>query len=274
MQGFFIHVANGTWPVTGTLAMNNSVRITDMTHSFTKSKSNNSVPLLRLVAGFSDDPASADPVVIYFDEKASDGFDSNLDALKLMNTDLMVTNLYTVGSDGAKLSISALPPVTDNLCKVPLGLKLNKAGNVIFKIRDVDESFTGMRIYLSDVLTDTEQDLLPDKEYSLYLNTGEYPDRFFLNLSNITTDIDDKTQNNDLFSVYSTHGILKAEINSKPGENGIFFINNLTGQVLFTEKIYQPGYHEFNTGLKDGVYIVTYICGTKRSSKKIIILNP
>src|SRR5450759_5790523 len=37
MQGFFIHVSDGAWPITGTLALNNSVRITDMTHSFIKS---------------------------------------------------------------------------------------------------------------------------------------------------------------------------------------------------------------------------------------------
>ncbi len=56
MQGFFIHVTDGAWPVTGTLALNNSVRITNLTHSFTKSlKACISVPLLRLTSGFSDD---------------------------------------------------------------------------------------------------------------------------------------------------------------------------------------------------------------------------
>ena len=37
MQGFFIHVTDGSYPVTGTLSMNNSVRITDLTHAFLKS---------------------------------------------------------------------------------------------------------------------------------------------------------------------------------------------------------------------------------------------
>ena len=76
--------------------LNNSVRITDLTHSFTKyERSALSVPLLRLTAGFSDDAASADPAVIYFDEKATPDFDSQLDALKLFNTDYAVANLYT-----------------------------------------------------------------------------------------------------------------------------------------------------------------------------------
>jgi len=40
MQGFFVHVSDGSWPVTGTLAMDNSVRITDLTHTLTKSDVN------------------------------------------------------------------------------------------------------------------------------------------------------------------------------------------------------------------------------------------
>ena len=58
MQGFFVHVTNGAFPVTGTLAMDNSVRITDMTHSFIKSDGKGTIPLLRLIAGYSDDKTS------------------------------------------------------------------------------------------------------------------------------------------------------------------------------------------------------------------------
>ena len=49
---------DGAFPVTGTLEMNNNVRVTDMTHSFMKkSGEENSIPLLRLAAKFDDDPA-------------------------------------------------------------------------------------------------------------------------------------------------------------------------------------------------------------------------
>ena len=193
MQGFFIHVSNGTFPVTGTLGMNNSVRITDLNHSFTKSLNiSSSPPLLRLSAEFSDDQASADRAVIYFDEKATPDFDSQLDALKLLNTDWAVSNLYTVNPDGTKLSISALPPVSDNLLQIPLGLKLNREGSIIFRIRDIDESLTGIRIYITDITAGIDQDLLPDKKYRVSLGTGEYDNRFFLNFSDIETGIKDE----------------------------------------------------------------------------------
>ena len=248
MQGFFVHVSDGTYPVTGTLAMNNSVRVTDLTHSFIKSDGINTGSLLRLDASFADDPASKDPVVIYFDEKALNAFDGQLDALKLMNTDLKVPNLYAMSSDGKKLSISALPFSSDTLCEVPLGLKTNKTGTVIFRIRDIEGTFSEMGISLSDKVTGIDQDLLPDNEYSIYLDAGEYQNRFFLNLSNVSTGISGATTDNNLFNIYSSHGILKADIFSLPGENGILRLFNLTGQLIFIRNIYAPGYYEFNPG--------------------------
>jgi hypothetical protein len=273
MQGFFVHVSNGTFPVTGILSMTNSVRITDVTHPFTK-KGLNTVQLLRLAVKFSDDTASVDPLVVYFNETAMPEFDGQLDALKLMNTDLNVPNLYSVTPDGIKLSISALPLITDDFCSVPLGLKLNREGNgtIIFRILNIDESLSGMRIYLTDTVAGIEQDLLPDKAYSVSLEKGEYLNRFFLNLSVSPTDVKpDIRELDDLFSIYSSHGVLKADIKKLDGNEGRLVIYNLTGQVLFIKEIFDTGYFEFNPGIKDGIYITSYTTGTKRSSKKISI---
>jgi hypothetical protein len=270
MQGFFVHVTDGSWPVTGTLAMNNSVRITDLTHPLTKSDID-SRSLIRLTAEFSDDTVSVDPVVIYFDEKATNEFDGQLDALKLMNTDFMVPNIYAIGSDGVKLSISALPVISDTLFTVPLGLKINRDGNIIFKIRNLEGPLANMEIFLSDLTAKTEHDLLSGKDYTLDLTTGLYENRFFLNFRNLETGIPDYYDDDDLFSVYSYHGILKLEISTLPSTEGTLFISNLTGQMLLITKYYEPGYYELNPGLKNGIYIVSFISGTKKSSKKVFI---
>lgn len=272
MQGFFVHVTDGTWPVTGTLATNNNVRVTDLTHPLIKSEIN-SRSLIRLTAEFSDDTLSVDPVVIYFDEEATDKFDGQLDALKLMNTDLMVPNLYTVGSDGVRLSISALPIISDTLYRIPLGLKINRDGNIIFRIRTIEGNLVDMEIYISDIVANIEQDLLPDKDYRLYLTTGQYENRFFLNFLNLGTGIPDYTAEGDLFSIYCSHGILKLEINSLRGADGTLMISNITGQILLIKKYYESGYYELNPDLKNGIYIVSFISGTNRSSKKIFIQN-
>ncbi len=99
MQGFFVHVSNGAFPVTGTLGITNNVRTNDLTHAFLKSMKADTLPLLRISAGFADNGTPFDPAVIYFDSSATQLFDKNLDALKLMNTDILVPNLYSLTSD-------------------------------------------------------------------------------------------------------------------------------------------------------------------------------
>lgn len=272
MQGFFVHVSDGAWPVEGTLGMNNNVRVTNLNHHLIKSE-NSERPLIRLTAEFSDDTVSVDPVVIYFDEKATDLFDGQLDALKLMNTDFMVPNLYAVGSDGAKFSISALPIISDTLLRVPLGLKLNRDGNVIFKISTLEGDLTEMEIYFSDIETGMKQSLLHNDQYEVSLDYGQYENRFFLNFRNIWTGIPEYPLTDDLFNIYCSHGILKLEIITLPGADGTLMITNLTGQILVVKNYYEPGYYELNPGLKNGIYLVSFFSGQKRSSQKIFIQN-
>ena len=273
MQGFFVHVSNGTFPVTGTLELNNNVRITDMTHSFTKSIGENSVPLLRLTAGYSDDTVSTDPAVIYFDEKASPGFDGNLDALKLMNTDLKVTNLYSVASDGYNLSINALPLADDSLLIVPLGLKIEKNGSMTFSIREISNLPWGTQIYIHDEVTGADQSLNLYRGYNIYLAAGEYNNRFSLRFVKGSTDVPENRPGTDMLSIYNSKGALIADISLLYGNRGTLIINNISGQAVFRKDIYEPGYHEFNPHLINGIYIVSFISGNTRDTKKILILN-
>jgi hypothetical protein len=252
--------------------MNNNVRVTDLTHPLLKSGMN-SKSLIRLTAEFSDDTLSADPVVIYFDEKATERFDGQLDALKLMNTDELVPNLYAIGADGTKLSIDAVPIITDTLYKVPLGLKINRDGNVVFKIRTLEGDLADMEIFISDVTAKIEQDLSSDKDYRLDLAYGQYEKRFYLNFRNNNTGITDYTTGSDLFSIYCSHGILKLEINSLSGADGTLMLYDLTGQILSVKKFYEPGHYEFNPRIKNGIYIASFISGTRECSKKIFIYN-
>jgi len=271
MQGFFVHVKDGTYPVTGMLQMNNNVRVTDQSQSFIKGEK--SVSLLRFTASFSNNLSSPDYCVVYFDQKATNEFDGQLDALKLMNTDLCVPNVYVVTPSGRKISIKACPYATDTTYIIPLGLKINQAGDVIFRIHDIEGTFSEMRISLIDNVIGTEQDLLNNQEYKVSLSVGEYQNRFFLNFSNSITDIPDNFPGPDLFSIYYSKGVVKVKINNLQGGEGSLMICNLLGQTLYIHKIYGEGYHEFSIYLKDGIYITTFISGTKRSSKKIFIQN-
>jgi hypothetical protein len=269
MQGFLVHVTDGSWPVSATLGLDNNVRINDMTHSFMKSGEKVTPAFLRLIAGFSDDSISFDPLVIYFDEKATESFDNQLDALKLFNTDQRITNFYSSGFDGSKLSINCLPVTDSDLYKVPLGLKTAKSGDVIFRINSIEGGINFNNISITDINTGKTQDLLHNNEFTVNLPAGDYQNRFYLNLTNLTTDVPDKSSDEDWFNVYSSHSIMKTEIDLPDFNSGTLKIYNLLGQLLFIYEIYQPGYHEFYPTIKEGIYIVSFINGTKTISKKL-----
>jgi hypothetical protein len=271
MQGFMVHVTDGAFPVTGVLQMDNNTRVTDQSQPFIKGEK--SISLLRFTASFTGNLGSPDYSVVYFDPKATNLFNGQLDALKLMNTDLSVPNIYVETPIETKNSIKAFPYKTDTTYIIPLGLKINQSGEILFQIRDIEGDFVGMKISLTDTMTGTEQDLLNNQEFKISLVEGEYNNRFFLNLSNILTDIPDNNPLSDLYTIYYSQGVLKANIISLEGGRGTLLICNLLGQILQTNKIYSVGYHEFSQHLKDGIYITVFSSGQTRITKKILIIN-
>lgn len=273
MQGFFVHVSNGSYPVTATFGMNNNVRVTDKTHDFVKGEGG-TPDLLRLKATFEDNPSMPDYCVVYFNEKAEIEFDTQLDALKMLNTDTSVPNIYSVTPLGDKLSINAMPSVTEGSFTIPLGLKLNKDGYISFSIRDAQGSFGSMRLYLSDIVTGAQQDLQPGNEYRISLASGEYLNRFYINATYSATSITElQPPSEDIFTIYSSKGIVRAQIGRLTNDRGNIVLTNLMGQKVWSEEIYETGIHEFNPSLNSGIYIATFVSGNTRLSKKLYIGN-
>jgi len=273
MQAFFIHITDGVWPVTGTLGINNTVRITDYTQQFIKSGSATSRPILRISANYTDNPGTSDPMVIYFDEKGSNEFDGRNDALKLMNTDRLVPNFYSITPDGYNLSINALPLWEDSLLVIPVGLRTERDGNLLFRIMYEDNLSSETKIYLSDNLTGSDNIINMFKGYNIYLNAGEYNNRFSLVLVKGTSYIHDNRSYKDLFSIYSSKGGIVANIILLPGNTGTMTICNISGQLVFIKDFYEIGYHEFNLELKTGIYLVNFLSGNVRDTKKLFILG-
>lgn len=274
MQGFFIHVSDGAWPVTGTLGLDNSVRVTDLSHPFLKSKNNLHSTLLRIATRFTDDPESEDPAVLYFSDNAAYEFDNGMDALKLLNTNLNVPNIYFPVPGDKKLSVNALPLSEFTSISIPVGLKVNRDGSIVFMLKDTGDEYTGVDISLSDLISGSDYDLRKGNSEPLLLTAGEYNNRFLLNLVSMTTGTGVNSQDGDIFNIYSSGGILKADINyHHVNGKGIIEIYSTTGQKVWLSEIYNAGYYEFNPGLSAGLYIVSFKSGTIRSTKKLFIGN-
>ncbi len=278
MQGFFIHVTDGAYPVTATFGMNNSVRIADKTHSFSKSKSfitksKGAYPLIRLSALFNDDSTSMDPCVIYLHPFATTGFDYERDALKLLNTDFTVPNIYSTLPDNRKLSINALPETLEFPKRIPLGIKANRSGNIVIGLQDIDDFFLNYDIYLYDSQASVNQRLSTDTDYAVWLEPGEYHNRFFLDINMVTTDISDDNPAPELFRAFASDGFLRVDIFENPVGKGVLIITNILGQLVEKHNIHTSGHFEFHTAFGNGLYIVSYNSGKRIESKKIFIRN-
>jgi hypothetical protein len=276
MQGFFVHVSNGTYPVTATLGVNNAVRVNNLNPVFHKSsdlKTLSAKPriLLRLSAGFSDLPDSSDPLVIYTQDEAAAVFDKKLDAIKLMNTNDQVPNLYSTGSDATRLAINAIPAIDINTV-IPLVLQTGKNGVVNFNMRNIENLPADLRVYLHDDKNGTNQVLQENTKVSFSLNSGNYENRFSLRFGLAST-IVTPVSNADIFQVYTSDKIIMVKIALEKEQQGKLIMTNMIGQVLSNQKINGNGTYEINISAAGAVYVISFISPDSVHSKKIFFNN-
>lgn len=273
MQGFFVHVSNGSWPVEGTLAVTNNVRVNNLSPIFFKKASNASSlerSRIKLSASFSG-TTGTDPIVIYIDENGTNDFDSNADGLKFFNTDNSVPNFYSFSNNGSLLSINALPEPEERMQPVSLGIVTRKNGEVVFRLEEISGIFNGADVYFFDSYTGSSIKLASGMEYRAALNTGTYNSRFFLSFDNLQTETRSGVSHELPARIYSSGIKVIAEVNCLRESHGILTIYNLTGQAVYNHNITGNGHHEFNLNVKDGIYIAKFDSGNFNIRQKIFI---
>lgn len=276
MQGFFVHVSNGSFPVTGTLAVNNAARVTDLSpvfHKATMSLNERERPrtLIRLSAGFADEAHAADPLVIYVADEAGTSFSPQLDAIKLMNTNEHVPNFYALNKGNEKLAISAIAEIDTNTI-IPLSLQADKNGTVDFIMRDIENLSSALHIYLYDARTKRSSLLEKDTRISLALSNGLYDNRFSLRFSNSRIE-NDPDAGNDIFRVYSGGGSFHINLKLENEQRGDLVLTNMAGQVLARKTIGGNGTYEIQSAPPTGIYIISFVAPDRVRSKKVIHHN-
>jgi hypothetical protein len=270
MQGFFVHVTNGSYPVTAYLGMGNQVRVNNLSSVFHKSADAEVKPLVRLTAEY-DTEKTKDAAVVYFDEMATSVFDTEFDALKLMNTDIGVPNLYSVTTETDRLSISAIPYPADSSTRIPLGLKTEKADWVTLNVPNIENIPSGLHIYLEDALTGLVQDMQINPEYRVHIEKGTLDSRFTLIFSD--KDLVHAPTGTDTFFATVVNGRLSVTLDANSGNQSQLMISNMPGQVMHRENLYGSGTHEIDTQLPAGIYVLTIYGQKGICSQKIYIPN-
>ncbi len=267
MQGFFVHVSTGS--ASGTLGMTNSVRINKMNPSF-KSAGLDTRQILRFSAGFDENPGKPDPFVLYFDPTSTPAFDAQADALKLMNTNVDVPNIYAITPDTKQLSISGMPLPSDSLTRIPLGVKILRNGWVNFSANSIEQLPSSFNIYLFDAENGTYNDLKMNPGYRFYLKSGVYDQRFVLILSksdlHTASAVKEKLFNITRNGTEYLVNILPVNIG-----NGTMYVRNMAGQTIQEMNVSDQQSIEISRSARNGVYVVTIVAGDRIFSEKTLI---
>lgn len=268
MQGFFVHVSDGAYPVTASLSVNNNARVSNLNPVFHRGTGGDETPLLRLQAGL-EGQAVADPLVIYFDEAATHDFDKAYDALKLFNTDARVPNLYAFAADAARLSIDAVPYRGDSLRIIPLGLALEQSGTVRFLATALEHLPAGVRLYLYDAGSGTSTELQQDAGYNVYLDKGKHENRFFLSYGRNAAN--PSLAQTGVFTARGSGDQLIVDLSLLSGGKGELAVTNTLGQVILRRMLNGYGRHELEARWSSGVYIVSFLAPDGVHSQKVFI---
>lgn len=271
MQGFFVHVSDGAYPVTGTLAATNAVRVNDLAPVFHR-RPPPDMPLFRLSAGFADEGHPSDPAVLYFDDNATKGYDETLDALKLRNTDARVPNLVFEGPGNRELSISALPEHTTRMDTLALRYISDRSGSITFRTEALERMPPNRRIYLYDSTTRRTIEMAIGAQYKLDLPAGDHRGRFYIVFSpranNGNGNGDGLTGE---FNAWSSGGQLYGSFAQVQGDRCTVTVSGITGQLLFRKELSGSGRHTLGSGYGAGMYIVTFHAGNQKETRKVIL---
>ena len=169
-----------------------------------KSGKSTTKQMLRLKAFNTAATGLADETVIYFDSNATSGFDSQYDAVKLMNTAPELPNLYTI-SNNKKFSINGQPMAGNTESIIALGLQISDKGVYEIDATEILNFSTDMQIYLIDMENNITQNLNEISTYTFAYKTGSAEGRFFIKFSPIsfTTGITKLIENN-VFNISKT----------------------------------------------------------------------
>ncbi|NEW85281.1 MAG: T9SS type A sorting domain-containing protein, partial [Mariniphaga sp.] len=292
MQGFFVRVSdpislnppnppdqsqyNLPTGIPGSLSMNNNVRTNDLNPVF-KAATLDDRTILRFTASFDEKSSLSDAFVVYFDPLSTLNFDKEMDALKLMNTDQSVPNLYSITPDVRQLSINGMPLPVDTLTKIPLGFKQLKEGWINFNAKNISQLPSDMRIYLIDAQEGVSQDLKRNPKYRFYLKKGEYNSRFSLvfSLSGVSKPIAIADQPavilEKMFKIIRSGDQLYVKVNLPLNTKGDLIVTNMQGKTLLQKGVLEMETVEINQNVGSGIYVVTMISGKRKESEKILI---
>jgi hypothetical protein len=273
-QGFFVLAENS-----GTINFNNGQRV------FQKEGGASSVFVRNMSAQNSSDNQTSDDrmkfrigfnsvntvhrqLLLTVDENTTEGVDWAYDAVL---SEEQIDDMYWIINDEAYMVQANSEANVDTV--YPLGVKTDSDGTNTITIDKLENVPSDVDIYLHDKVLEIYHDLR-ESDYSIFLNEGEYQDRFEITFgTNNLLGIDDQ-ENKTLDVVYSNDIEKIVLINPNLIEVTSIELFNIMGQLVKQlENISESGYSEYDVeNLSTGTYIIKlYAASGSVSTKKVLV---
>ena len=251
-QGFFVRVTssgNFTFPVTAKTTDNSNIEKSGET-DFIKLQ-------LMDVEGISNDE-----LIVRFNENATEGFDTELDGLKLIGSPNAGEFMAELETD-LYAAISAIP-FPNQISSVPVYFKKGNATE--YTISMVENELQNMEVTLFDIQNEQEISL---GETSSYTFTANEPDskRFLLHFKNASSVAE--LDNNSQVQIRQTNDFVIIE--QQEPQQGEIRIFDISGKVIKTEPLSANNIQRVSFAHQpNGIYIVKLTFDHVSYSQKII----
>ena len=262
MQSFLVRVTGSGG--TSSVSINNTARISTQNPSFARIASDGIVRIKIQT----EDHLLWDDAVIRFNEGATNDFDFELDAYKILNYGV-APSIYTT-MDETPYSINSVASPSD-LPNIPVSIKLPADGNYELVVTQNDPT---IEYTLVDKKNGTEN-LLSDPTYAFSGLTSDDPDRFELKLrTNVATSIQSGNAAGGLRINSSTKGFV-IQTQEFAGEAAVIEISDMTGKVIqvISNENLAAGTTFVPSAIPEGAYLVHVTVSDKKFAGLISVIK-
>jgi hypothetical protein len=205
---------------------------------------------------------SADETVIYFTENANDDYDADRDALKSLDQQSTLSNIYSLNSSN-ELAINAMGKFEHNQI-IPLEVRAGSNGIHNIEIAGLSSFDPTALIILEDKTTNQMIDLRNQDNYAVTLNVGTHTGRFYLHFTAPLT----------IETFEETCHLNDGKIAIKNPSNGSWSatLKNSDGLTIFSEEVLSTEY--LFTNLSSGNYTVDLVHESGYLAQKHFTITP
>lgn len=256
MQGFMVYVVEGQ---TGSLIIPKDLR----THETDTWYKNEEINTLKLTV-YDTEFQTAQETVIRFKPDAGQGFEIAHDCWYLPG---FAPQFYTK-IEGKAASTNGLPELNEDM-QIPVYFIKNGGTQFYIRIEGTENLDPALPVYLSDLQTQTTQNLTTYTTYNFTAAPGDDPGRFLLHFKSTSGLSEENAGNDSSIGTVVCNNVLY--VNNPEARTGKVELVNQMGQTVNSAKLNGSNRQEFQFPVDPGYYIIKLSGDDFFMTKKIFI---